>query len=98
MVRFGPKLEKRQVLLGRLADIGADLFAVAACCAFAQKLVREGEPAQKIFILVDDFVAQAGVRLDANFRGLSRNADQHGYELTQQVLAGEHTWIERGAL
>jgi hypothetical protein len=31
-VRFGPKLEKRQVQLGRIPDIGADLFALTASC------------------------------------------------------------------
>jgi hypothetical protein len=55
MVKFGPKLEKRQVLLGRLADIGTDLFAIAAACIFAQKQINDGEAADKVFMLVDDF-------------------------------------------
>lgn len=96
MVKFGPKLEKRQVLLGRLADIGTDLFAIAATCVYAQKLLNEGEPAAKVFTLVDDFRAQALIRIRQNFDGIAHNADQHGYDLTQQVIAGEHTWVERG--
>lgn len=96
MVKFGPKLEKRQVLLGRLADIGTDLFAIAATCVYAQKLLNEGEPAAKVFTLVDDFRAQALLRIRQNFDGIAHNADQHGYDLTQQVIAGEHTWVERG--
>lgn len=98
MVKFGAKLEKRQVLLGRLADIGADTFAIAATCTYAQKLLGDGEPAEKILPLVDDFVAQARVRIRQNFDGIAHNADQHGYELTQQILAGEHVWAERGIL
>jgi hypothetical protein len=96
MIKFGPKLEKRQVLLGRFADIGADLFAIAATCGFAQKLLGEGEAEAKILVLVDDFHAQAMARIRQNFAGLNRNDDQHGYDLAQQVIAGEHQWIERG--
>jgi alkylation response protein AidB-like acyl-CoA dehydrogenase len=96
MVRFGPKLEKRQVLLGRIADIGADLFALSAACVHAQKLINDGEPAEKVLTLVDDFRAQALLRVRQNFDGIAHNADQHGYDLTQQVVAGEHTWLERG--
>jgi len=98
MVKFGPQLEKRQVLLGRIADIGCDLFAIAACCVYAQKLLRDGEPEAKVLALVDDFHAQARTRIDANFLGIGRNSDQQGYALAQQVIAGEHTWIERGIL
>ena len=96
MVIHGVKLEKRQVQLARIADIGADLFAIAASCAYAQKLLNEGEPAAKVFMLVDDFCAQALLRIDGNFRGVGHNFDQHGYDLAQQVIAGEHEWIERG--
>jgi len=98
MVKFGPKLEKRQVLLGRLADIGADLFAIAASGVYAQKLLKEGETEAKVLALVDDFAVQAQVRIDQNFRGVGRNADQHGYDLTQEIVAGEHIWLERGVL
>ena len=96
MVRHGTGLEKRQVLLGRIADIGADLFALAACCTYAQKLLLEGEPEAKVLTLVDDFHAQAMMRIRQNFTGISANADQHGYDLAQQVIAGDHTWVERG--
>ncbi|OHE88758.1 MAG: hypothetical protein A3G75_11520 [Verrucomicrobia bacterium RIFCSPLOWO2_12_FULL_64_8] len=98
MVRFGPKLEKRQVLLGRIADIGADLFAIAATCVYAQKLLGDGDDPEKVFMLVDDFALQAHARIAANFRGVQENADQHGYDLAQQVIAGEHTWLERGII
>ncbi|HVZ66070.1 MAG TPA: acyl-CoA dehydrogenase family protein [Lacunisphaera sp.] len=96
MVKFGPKLEKRQVLLGRIADIGTDLFAIAATAVFAQKLLQEGEAERKVFMLVDDFHAQAMMRIRQNFSAIGRNADQHGYDLAQQLIAGEHQWIERG--
>lgn len=96
MVKFGPKLEKRQVLLGRIADIGADLFAIAASCVHAQKLLQDGEPEAKVLALVDDFRAQALMRIEQNFAGITDNADQHGYDIAQQVINGEHEWIERG--
>jgi len=98
MVKFGPQLEKRQVLLGRLADIGADLFAISATCVYAQKLLADGEPEAKVLTLADDFVAQARLRIAQNFAGVSRNADESGYALAQQVVAGDHTWVERGIL
>ncbi len=96
IAKFGPGLEKRQVLLGRLADIGADLFAVAASCVFAQKSIAQGRPEKEVLALVDDVCAQAWLRIDQNFFGISHNADQQGYELAQQVLAGDHRWLEDG--
>ena len=96
MVWHGVKLEKRQVQLARIADIGADLFAVAATCVYAQRLLKVGEPEAKVFMLVDDFQAQAMERISRNFHGIRHNADDHGYALAQQVINGEHRWIERG--
>jgi len=98
MVKFGVKLEKRQVLLARLADIGCDLFAISACCVFAQKLLLEGERETKVFTLVDDFAAQANQRIRVNFAGVGTTSEQHGYDLAQEIIKGEHTWLERGIL
>ena len=51
-----------------------------------------------MFTLVDDFAAQAHQRIRQNFAGVGQNADQHGYDLAQQIIKGEHTWLERGIL
>ncbi len=96
MVKFGPKLERRQVLLGRIADIGADLFAIAASCVYAQTLMGDAEAAGGVLDVVDDFASQAQARIAHNFRCVSDNADDQGYLLAQQVVAGRHVWLERG--
>lgn len=98
MARFGPALEKRQVLLGRFADIGSDLFAIAASCARGQQLLRDGEAEAKVLTLVDDVAAQAHARMAQNFRGIARNSDDAGYALAQQIVAGEHIWLEHGIM
>ncbi len=98
MVKFGPALEKRQVLLGRIADIGADLFAVAASCVYAQKKLNDGEAEAKVLDVVDDFAAQAQERIALNFLRIGDNSDDHGYKLAQQVVAGDHTWLEQGVV
>ncbi len=41
MTRWQAGLEKRQAFLGRTVDIGAELFAISAACAYAQTQIRE---------------------------------------------------------
>ncbi|HVU15885.1 MAG TPA: acyl-CoA dehydrogenase family protein [Candidatus Didemnitutus sp.] len=96
MVRFGPKLEKRQLLLNRIADIGSDLFALAATCVYAQKRINDGEAAENILNVVDDFHAQASARIRQNYAGVARNSDERGYALAQEVVDGRHRWLEDG--
>src|SRR3954462_14258094 len=45
MVRFGPKLEKRQAVLGRLVEFGAELLAITAACSRALAMARRGSGA-----------------------------------------------------
>src|SRR5258706_570717 len=45
MAAHGPRLEREQVLLGRVVDAGTELFAHAAPLAPAQWLPRRGDPA-----------------------------------------------------
>lgn len=96
MVKFGPKLEKQQVLLARIADIGADIFAVTASCVQAQRLIDGGQAADLICRVVNDVAAQAWARVETNFRGIGSNTDAAGYTFAQEVLHGEHRWLERG--
>jgi alkylation response protein AidB-like acyl-CoA dehydrogenase len=93
MARWGPKLEKQQVLLGRFVDIGAELFAIAATSARAASL--NDTAALK---LADDFGRMARLRIDALFKGISRNSDRENYRLAQKVASGEFDWLDEGML
>ena len=97
MVRFGPKLERRQGVLFRIVDVGAELFAMAATCARAQMLLKENaETGRHAVELADLFCAQARGRVKEKFGGLWRNEDVHTYKTAQDVLKGEHLWLEQG--
>jgi acyl-CoA dehydrogenase-like protein/ACAD9/ACADV-like protein len=97
MVRFGPKLEKRQAVLFRLVDVGAELFAMAAACARAEMLRKSpGAGATGAVEMADLFCRQARRRIEDSFRSLFRNDDVRTYQVAQQVLSGEHRWLEQG--
>jgi alkylation response protein AidB-like acyl-CoA dehydrogenase len=96
MARFGPKLEKKQAVLGRLVDIGAELYAMAAVCVRAQS--EQGEERKKARRLADVFCRRARRRIETLFDLVFRNDDNATYKLAQEVLRGEHAWLERGIL
>jgi alkylation response protein AidB-like acyl-CoA dehydrogenase len=97
MVRFGPKLELRQSVLFRLVDVGAELFAMAATCARALWLLQhERASGERAVRLADVFCRQARGRVRSKLAGLWRNEDVPTYRLAQEVLEGEHRWLERG--
>jgi alkylation response protein AidB-like acyl-CoA dehydrogenase len=94
MVRFGPRLEKRQSVLFRLVDVGADLFAMAAACSRAEMLRRKGQT--EAVELADVFCRYARRRVRATFRTVFSNEDTRTYALATRVLDGQHTWLEQG--
>ena len=96
MMRFGPKLDREQLLLSRFVGIATELFAISATCAFAQSKLNAGKPAAEILSLAHYFCRSARSRIDHHFAGTSRNADQRGYNLTQELLAGKHEDLRRG--
>src|SRR5881397_10040 len=96
MVRFGPKLELRQSVLFRLVDVAAELFAMAATCSRAQRLYeRDRATGARAVKLADLFCRQARRRVRSKFNGLRRNEDVPTYKFAQEILAGEHRWLER---
>jgi len=97
MLRFGPKLELRQSVLFRLVDVCAELFAMAAACSRAQRLARDNPSAGAHAVhLADVFCRQARGRVKSKFAGLWRNEDVPTYRVAQEVLKGEHAWLEQG--
>ncbi|HEV2179204.1 MAG TPA: acyl-CoA dehydrogenase family protein [Gemmatimonadaceae bacterium] len=94
MVKLGPKLEKRQMVLFRAVDIGAELFAMSASCARAVKVAKDGDT--NAIDLADVFCREAQLRIADHFRNLFGPTDGALYRLSQRVLQGEFTWLEQG--
>jgi alkylation response protein AidB-like acyl-CoA dehydrogenase len=96
MVRFGPKLEKRQMVLGRLVEIGAELLAISAACARAQQELERDPSNRGPVELADLFCRQARRRVHDRFEDVFFNDDARTYGVAQRVLTGAHAWLERG--
>ena len=99
MGRWQAKLERKQAFLGRVVDIGAELFAMTACCSRAEMLLKTSpDKAASAYELADAYCEQAKVRVDEYFDQLWRNTDDADRALTRKVLAGDYTWLEKGVL
>jgi alkylation response protein AidB-like acyl-CoA dehydrogenase len=96
MAKFGPKLEKQQVLLGRFVDIGTEIFAISATCARAQRMHEKGEEAEEVLKIADYFCHSARLRIDRYFEGIRNNTDRLGYKLAQDLLQNRVECLENG--
>jgi alkylation response protein AidB-like acyl-CoA dehydrogenase len=96
MARFGPKLEREQLLLSRFVGIATELFAISASCSFAQHKIDTGAPVDEILSLADYACRSARLRVDHHFAGTSENVDKRGYDLTQELMAGKHQHLASG--
>jgi alkylation response protein AidB-like acyl-CoA dehydrogenase len=97
MAKYGPKLERQQVLLGRFVDIGAELFAMTASCSRAQSMLKDDKSAE-VLELVEYFCETARLRIGHLFQDLRENRDREGYRLAQAVLEGKHEVLQQGIL
>jgi alkylation response protein AidB-like acyl-CoA dehydrogenase len=101
MGRWQGRLERKQGFLGRIVDIGAELFAISAVCVRAQMdtevdaTTRRGAVARE---LADAFCVQARQRADELFGQLWSNTDAADGALARHVLAGRYTWLEQGII
>ena len=94
MGRFGPMLEKKQSVLFRLVDVGAELFAMAATCSYAIKLEKEGD--EGAIELASLFCAGSQRRIDELFGRVFDNDDTQTYRTAQRILDGRFKWLEEG--
>ena len=97
MGRWQAKLEKKQAFLGRIVDIGAELYAIASAATYANTIKTERpDLAEQAFELADLFCKQARARVDRLFDELWSNNDDANYAAAQAVLDGRFTWVEEG--
>ncbi|MFF0815207.1 acyl-CoA dehydrogenase family protein [Rhodococcus sp. NPDC003318] len=99
MTRWQAGMEKHQAFLGRIVDIGAELFAMSAACVRAES-ERAADPARGTGAveLADVFCRQSRLRIDRLFAGLWENTDELDHRIAGNLLGGEYTWLETGVL
>ena len=99
MTRWQAKLEHRQRFLGRLVDIGAELFAMAAAAAYADTIGRE-HPDRRTEAqeLAELFCTQAKRRVETLFGELWSNDDDANRAAAARVLDGRYRWLEEGII
>ncbi|MDX1579912.1 MAG: acyl-CoA dehydrogenase family protein, partial [Gemmatimonadota bacterium] len=94
MIRFGPRLEKKQAVLSRIVEIGAEVFVMTAACLHARRLT-EADPSDRTPItLADLFCRHARRRIRARFDALFDNDDAATYAVARQALEGDFRWLE----
>ena len=88
MLRYQQGLEKRQLVLFRLVEVGVDLFAMAATISRAAMLKEDA------VALADLFCLEARRRIDQRLAQPDLPTDRAGYRVAQDVLAGRCAWLE----
>jgi alkylation response protein AidB-like acyl-CoA dehydrogenase len=99
MARWQAATEDHGAFLGRIVDIGAELFAISSAVVYAQTAMHEHpERASETRELAEVFCNQAQLRTGRLFHELWTNADEANHRLALSVLSGRHTWLEEGII
>lgn len=96
MSRWQGRMETKQGFLGRIVDIGAELFAMSAACVRAELLRSRGEHGREAYQLADAFCRQSRIRVDELFSRLWSNTDELDRKVVKGVMAGAYEWLEQG--
>jgi hypothetical protein len=101
MARWQGRLERKEGFLGRIVDIGAELFAISVTCVRAQMDRTDGAGTERgatAYELADLFCTQARLRAEELFSQLWNNSDAADSKAARRVLSGSYTWLEDGVL
>ncbi|MCL6300392.1 acyl-CoA dehydrogenase family protein [Streptomyces kronopolitis] len=96
MSRWQGRMETKQGFLGRIVDIGAELFAMSAACVRAEYLRETDDHGREAQQLADVFCRQARIRIEELFGRLWTNTDDLDRKVVSGVLGGNYTWLEDG--
>ncbi|MGW8976479.1 acyl-CoA dehydrogenase family protein [Streptomyces platensis] len=98
MSRWQGRMETKQGFLGRIVDIGAELFAMSAACVRAEYLRETGDHGREAQQLADVFCRQARIRVEELFGRLWTNTDELDRKVVSGVLDGSYAWLEEGII
>jgi hypothetical protein len=89
MIKHGPALDKQQLLLARLSEIGAELFVICASTSRAQAIGTE-----EAIKIAEAICENSKIKIEEKFKSISRNNDKKNYSLSKKVLEGDYEFLE----
>jgi alkylation response protein AidB-like acyl-CoA dehydrogenase len=92
--RWGADFASRQLFVGRLVDIAAELYAMTVSCVYAKARSDVGTAGE----LAEVFCGQSRRRIAELFDRLYSNTDESDRVAAERVLADRYTWLEEGVL
>lgn len=95
MVFYRQNLDRRQLFLGRLMDIGTELFAMAAVCSYALHLQKNSDSGDSPLELADYFCVLSERRIAAHFALIKHNDDRKTNTTAKKVLEKNYRWLEK---
>jgi alkylation response protein AidB-like acyl-CoA dehydrogenase len=98
MSRWQGRMETKQGFLGRVVDIGAELFAMSAACVRAELLRDQGDHGREAYQLADAFCHQSRLRVEELFGRLWSNTDDLDRKVVKGVMSGTYEWLEQGVV
>jgi len=98
MAKYGPKLEKEQIILANFVDIGVDLFVMGATLSYADHLVGLNKDDQSSQELADLFCREARRRIEGNFRAVKGNFNRSYDKVAGLLMDGKLGWLAEGSI
>ena len=98
MGRYRAGLERRQMILSRLVDIGTELFAMSSSCAHALALTKKKPADGTPFELAELYCQMARGRIKRLFHDIRSNNDRFSNRVAGDMLDGKMTWLEEGII
>ncbi len=97
MAKYGPKLEKEQIILGNFVDIGVELFVMAATLSYADHLVGVAPEDQTPQELADLYCRESRRRIESNFRAVRSHFNRQYDKVAGLLMDGKLGWLAEGA-
>ncbi|HKU37358.1 MAG TPA: acyl-CoA dehydrogenase family protein [Polyangiales bacterium] len=96
MLRFGPKLERKQAFLFRAVDVALELFALTAAVQRAVHATSEEREGSQL--MAEQFARTQQRRIADLLRDMWQNDDALKNEVARSVLDGRQVWLEEGSM
>ena len=98
MAKYGPKLEKEQIILANFVDIGVDLFVMGATLSYADHLLGLNPADTSSQELADLFCREARRRIEGNFRAVKGNFNRSYDKVAGLLMDGKLGWLAEGSI